>query len=225
MAFEGTLRARMAEGPRGFLVEIAVPAAAHALHRFPGQFCALTVDGDEGFFALARSPGAPGPFAFYVQPDGACAEALVRRPLGTPVRVSAPAGEGFAVARVLRHGGACRVLATGSGYAGVRSAVLALVGAGARPHVYLGFRARPQIIFREDLDWLRAVGCPLTLCLSRAESDDDAVAGYVQQALERDAPDLSDAWLLVCGQPEMQTQAATVAAALGLPPDRLLTNY
>ncbi len=223
--FEGTLRARMAEGPRGFLVEVAVPTAAHALHRFPGQFCELSVGDEAGYFALARSPGAPGPFAFYVQPDGGCADALVRRPLGTPVRVGAPAGDGFRVDDVLAHGGPSHVLATGSGYAGVRSALLALVGAGARPHVYLGFRARPLVIFREDLDWLRAVGCPLTLCFSRAEVDDDAVEGYVQQALEREAPDLSDGWLLVCGQPEMQTQAAAVAATLGLPAGRLLTNY
>ena len=223
--FGGHLVARTREGPHGFLVEVAVPPAARAGHRLPGQYCELQVGDASGFFALTRAPGGEGPFAFYVRDNGGASGALVTAPLGTNVTVSAPRGQGFDVAAALAHGGPVHVLASGGGYSGVRSALLALVGAGCRPSIYLGFRHRDDVIFREDLDWLRAVACPLEVCLSQPDEDWSGARGHVQEALARDAPDLRDGWVIACGQPEMQADTARRCAALGLPEHRFLTNY
>ena len=117
------------------------------------------------------------------------------------------------------------VVLTGSGYAGLRGALLQALDAGRAAHVVVGYRRAEHIIFSDDLERVRAAGGAVHATLSQPGSAWSGASGYVGATLSGLAPDLSTAWLVACGQGDMQTDLAARAAALGLPEGRFLTNY
>ena len=191
-----------------------VPAASRAAHTAIGQYCVIQVGEDQGYFALASSPGA-ALFEFYLTPSGEAARALLASPVSAEVSVGAPAGSGFGVEAMLGGGDPLVVLATGSALGAVMGAIRAAKAAGHAVVVYYGSRTLEGAPYQAQLAEL---GIDLRLVLSGG-------GGYVQDALAADAPDLSGAWLVACGQSAMQARAKEIGAQLGLPEARFLTNY
>lgn len=221
----GHLVGRRDEGPRGQLIDIEAPASLVATYTHPGQYCALAVDGAVGYFAIARPPG-PGAFRFYVQRSGdGPAAALLRAPLGTPVSVGRPAGDGYPLGAALAHGGPLLALCAGSGWFGLSSALWALAAVGRTAEVYAGFRHPADVLASAEQQRLRDAGFTVHLCLSRPPPAWTGRSGHVQHALVEDAPPLADAWVIACGQPQMLAEATARCTALGLPAGRFLTNY
>lgn len=219
----GTLLDARTVGPRGRLLRVAVDPTTAAAYTDCGQYCALDLNGETGFFAIARAPG-PGPLEFFVQEGGGVSTHLLAAAPGARIQVSMPAGAGFGLAARPRPG-PLYVVATGSGYGAVRGVMQAYRAA----HLLVGFRSRADILFLDELEALAAAGTPVHLAISQGRRPLPAPLqrsqGYVQDALAQLAPDLSEATLVACGQPEMQAACQQVAGGLGLPPDRFLTNY
>lgn len=213
-----TVQASRPEGPRGRLISIDVPAAFAARHQIPGQYCAVEHAGETGWFAIASAPGVR-PFEFYVQPGGGSSEQLLRLTPGATVTVGAPQGAGFAVDRVLADDGPVFILATGSGLSGVRSTIQRLAQAERAALLYVGARTAADLLFVDEYPTWR--GITVRPVLSRAGD----ARRYVQQAFADEQSDLSRAWVIACGQAEMQAEARDIATAAGLPPDRFLTNH
>ena len=218
------LVARRHEG-RGAVLDFQVPSSHTDAYTRPGQYCVVHAGGAAGYFAIARVPGA-GPLAFYVQPGGATATALLALPISASVEVDPPQGPGFDLGRCRA---ATRVLAaaTGSGYAGLRAAVLVLAAEGRPVDLYLGLRRAADRIFAEDEAAVLAAGGRVHLVLSRPEDGDPDPyrVGYVQAALAADAPSLAGAAVLGCGQKDMLHELRRVGASLGLPEGGVLTNF
>jgi len=215
---------RHAEGPRGQLIDFVVDAEWASAHRVPGQYCEVRVDGASGYFALASRPGETR-FRFYVQDNGGCSTALMIRATGTRVELGLPAGGGYGLEAALAGTGPIHALATGSGWYGVRSALHALADGERGARAFVGFRTAADVLDAPGHAALRARGIDVEVCLSRADADWHGARGYVQQVMSASGDDLSDAWVLACGQPEMLDDARVRCAALGLPPERFLTNY
>lgn len=215
-----TLVARQLDGA-GARLTVDVDDALRAAHTAIGQYCVIELDGAKGYFALASRPGARQ-FEFYIAPGGAAADALLAAPIGAELAVSAPAGRGFGVEGALAAGGALTVLATGSALGAVMGAIQAGCAADADVTLYYGCRQAADAPFQAELEAL-----PVRRVLVCSQVGDIWAGrhGYVQRALAEDMPDLSDAWVIACGQSAMQTEAQAVATDLGLPADRFLTNY
>ncbi len=218
------IAARVPDGPRGQLVTFDVEPGWGAGHRAPGQYCELRLGGHTGFFAIAGPPGAPRP-QFYVQDSGGSSTAVLGSPVGATVELGPPSGAGYALDGALNDGGPIYALATGSGWYGLRPALWALAAAGRTAHVYAGFRDPVAALDTVGQQALRDRGFRVDVCLSRPLSGWTGRRGYVQDALFADVPRLDDAWLIACGQPEMQDAAKHRAVERGLRPARFLTNY
>lgn len=224
MTVEAALVATRPEGPNGRLLSIDVPAAHAARYRATGQYCAVEYAGETGWFAIASPPNAR-PFEFYVQAGGGSSERLMRLLPGAAVRIGEPQGAGFGLDRVLADAGPVFLLATGSGISGIRSTLHGLARAGRAARVYLGARTAADLLFASDYEGWRRSGLEVIPVLSRGAPGWTGRRGHVQQALAADVADLSDAWVIACGQPEMQTEARALAMAAGLSADRFLTNH
>lgn len=214
---------RVPDGPRGQLVTFDVDPAWARGHRAPGQYCEIRLDGHTGFFAIAGPLGAPP--RFYVQDSGGSSTAMLGSPPGTVVELGPPSGAGYALDAALAHGGPIYALATGSGWYGLRPALWALAEAGRTARVYAGFRDPIAALDTPGQQALRDRGFRVDVCLSRPLSGWTGRRGYVQDALFADVSRLDDAWLIACGQPEMQDAAKHRAVERGLRPERFLTNY
>lgn len=212
---------RRPEGSRGLVLSLAVPASVAVGYTEPGQYCRLAVGGEEGFFAIASPPGQ-AVFEFFVQPAGGVSDRLVALPVDAEVEVGPPLGAGYGLGRVLADEGPVVVLATGSGYSGVRAALHVLHAAGRPVHLWVGARTADDVIFSHEFAGFREAGSRVEVALSRP---DEGAGWYVQQALAAAAPDLHSAWVLACGQPAMVGASRLVCADLGLPADRFLTNH
>ena len=212
------------EGPRGRLLTIQVPVEHAAAYQVAGQYCALSLNEETGWFAIASPPGVTA-LEFYVQPAGGSSEGLSRAPIGTAVDVGPPQGTGYGVERALQVGGPLFVLATGSGYSGVRACLARVEAAGRPARLYVGARMQADLLFTSEYDGLRAANIEVIEVLSRPAGGWSGRRGYVQAAFAKEVDRLDDAWVIACGQPEMQTEARAIAESLGLPPDRFLTNY
>jgi NAD(P)H-flavin reductase len=219
----GRLSARRPEGPRGALLTIDCPTAA-AAHACAGQFCVISVGEHTGYFAIPHPAGA-AQLQFYVQAGGGCADALLALSVGAGLAISAPMGKGHGIDAALETGDALLFVATGSGYAGLRGALLQALDAGRAPTVVVGFQRAEHVIFQADLERVRAAGGAAHVTLSQPDADWTGPTGYVGPLLTALAPDLSAASLIACGQGAMQADLTERAAALGLREGRFLTNY
>ena len=220
---KGRLSARQPEGPRGARLTIDCPPAA-AAHARSGQFCVINAAGQTGYFAIPHPPGSTQ-LELYIQSGGACADALLGLPVGAEVSLSAPQGRGHGVEAALDAGDALLFVATGSGFAGLRGALLQALDAGRAPTVLVGFKRADQVIYPADLERVGAAGGAAHVTLSQPDARWTGPTGYVGPLLTALAPDLRGATLIACGQGPMQVDLATRAAALGLREGRFLTNY
>lgn len=212
------------EGPFGRLLTLDVPPALASAYLVAGQYCALSMRGETGYFAIA-SPPTVAPFEFYVQPGGGSSDLLLGAPIGARVEVGPPQGSGYRIERALHDDGPLYVLATGSGYSGVRACLSRIEAVGRAAHLYVGARTMTDVLFEAEYAGLRAANIEITVVLSRAGPAWTGRRGYVQAAFAEDVDRLDAAWVVACGQPEMQAQARAIAEARGLPADRFLTNY
>jgi len=215
---------RVPHGPRGQLLTFDVDAGWADAYRAAGQYCEIRLGGYTGFFAIASAPGAERP-RFYVQDSGGSSTALLGSPPGTRVELGLPSGAGYALDAALSHGGPIYGLSTGSGWYGLRGAMWALAAAGRAARVYTGFRDPVAVLDTVGHQKLRDRGFDVTICLSRPPSGWTGRSGYVQAALMAAVDRLDDAWIIACGQPEMQDAAKLRAVERGLRPARFLTNY
>ena len=212
------------EGPRGRLLTIDVPAGHAAAYLVAGQYCALSLGGQTGWFAIA-SPPSLAPFEFYVQPGGGSSDLLLNAPIGTPIEVGLPQGNGYRIEHALRTDGPLYLLATGSGYSGVRACLARIEAVGRTARLYVGARTASDLLFDTEYAGLRAAGIEVITVVSRPGPAWTGRQGYVQTAFAADVERLDDAWVIACGQPEMQSQSLAIAESLGLPADHFLTNY
>ncbi|GAB2998885.1 2Fe-2S iron-sulfur cluster-binding protein [Amycolatopsis acidiphila] len=210
--------------PRVTLLDLRFPIGRRAPFR-AGQFLDVQLPGgDTRPYSLANSPQHNDAAELHVrtEPGGRFSEEIVGglRP-GDTVTVETPFGE-----FVLDDGdGPVLLLATGTGFAPIKSIVEDQIARRRRRpvHLYWGGRTEEDL-YLGDLarrwaarhDWFS-----FTPVLSRPPAGWGGATGWVQQAVLADFHDLGDHEVFACGSEAMTTTAlATLTREAGLPADR-----
>ena len=226
------LAARSDETPDLVRLQLCGASAGfHAGFHTPGQYCEVHLPGRErpGYLAFASAPGDED-VEFLVGRGTDFGDRLALLASGAEVALGAPAGRGYPLAEV----GASHLwlVGAGSGCGPLRSVARHLLDgagrtdAGFEPgRLHLLFGARHRLPFARDVDRWADRGAAVHATLTGAPDGWRGHHGYVQEVLAELAPDLSDAWLLVCGRPELEQGVRAAAAKLGILSDRIATNY
>jgi NAD(P)H-flavin reductase len=175
------------------LVDLEVDASLARGYAAPGQYIEIRTDRGNGFFVLAGALGL-SPWELLVRNAGDAADVVVTAPVGTPLEVSAPLGDGFPADRAT--GRQLVVAVVGSALAVARPLVKRRLDelTADRTHVYNGARSAAEVPLAEEVEAWGAAGVEVVLCLSKAELEHDRArlafarraAGYVQDAVALD---------------------------------------
>lgn len=226
------LRARPA-GEAQAIIEVEPPRAFLAAYERPGQFCKIrvrsaTVAECEGIFAMLSSPGEE-PVRFLVRignPEGGeAADCLSCLPDGTPIEMTLPAGEGFALERA--RGRDVIFVATGTGIAPVRAAIEVVLrdrGSYGALRLDHGLRSLAHLAIADDIDRWRAAGVHVELHVSTPEADGAPRGATVQAALRARGGSLAGVAMIAVGQPEMLDELLAELVLLGGEPELFLKN-
>lgn len=231
------LRARPA-GEAQAIIEVEPPPAFLPAYERAGQFCKIRVRSAalapdaaaecEAIFAMLSSPGEE-PVRFLVRignPEGGeAADCLSCLPDGTPIAMTLPAGEGFALERA--RGRDVVFVATGTGVAPVRAAIEVVLaereryGALRLDH---GVRSLAHLAIAEDIERWRARGVRVDVHVSTPEAGGAPRGATVQSALRARGGSLAGVAMVAVGQPEMLDELLAEFVRLGGAPELFLKN-
>jgi ferredoxin-NADP reductase len=215
-------------------IELEAPEGSLAAYERPGQFCRVRVLGTEGtpfegIFAMLSAP-AERVLRFLIRtpnPEGGeAADRLAALDVGSPVEITFPAGDGFALDRAE----ACDVhfVATGTAIAPVRAAIETVLrrrdafGALSLDH---GLRSPTHLAIPTDVERWRAAGIDIHVHYSEPEPDGTVRGVRVQDAVIERVRDFSRAAFVAVGQSAMIAELRDMVAARGGDPSLVLHNY
>jgi NAD(P)H-flavin reductase/ferredoxin len=206
-----------------FTLMLRFPAGIRARFK-AGQYLRVSMpDGDTRNFSMANAPRESDGVQLHIRriPGGQFSEGvLARLAKGDKLTVEIPYGEFY-----LRTGSDKPIvcLATGTGFAPIKSIVEDLIARGntRRVRLYWGGRRRQDLYLLDVTDrWsARVPWLTFTPVLSEPDADWSGAAGLVHQAVLRDIPDLSGWQVYACGNPAMIRNAEQDFQALGGLPD------
>ncbi len=215
------------------VAEVVLRVPLHASVRFAaGQFLDIHLDGATRSYSLANAPSAGGTIDLVLHirymPGGQFTELVfgdlaVRQML----QITVPLG-GF----YLRESDKPAImLASGTGYAPIRSILLSAIAAGDRRRfkLYWGGRRPIDIYAMDEMSDLAAANPNIEFypIVSDALPEDEwnGRSGLVHRAVIEDHPDLSDWQVYACGVPIMVDSArADLVAQTGLPDDAFFSD-
>lgn len=219
-------------------IEVRPPDGALAAFRRAGQFCRIRVTtaqgaARDGIFALISSPG-DGTLRFLVRapsPDGGpeggeAADRLVAMPVPSPIEITMPAGDGFALERAI--GRDVYFVATGTAIAPVRAAVEQVLrdrdryGALSVDH---GLRSPEHLAIAEDIARWRSMGVEVRLHYSEPTNAGAPRGVRVQQAVFEHVRDVRRAAFVAAGQSAMLRELRARVVEHGGDPELVLHNY
>jgi NAD(P)H-flavin reductase len=206
-----------------FTLMLRFPAGIRARFR-AGQYLRVTMpDGDTRNFSMASAPRESDGVHLHIRriPGGQFSEGvLTGLAKGDKLGIEIPYGEFY-----LRTGSDKPIvcLATGTGFAPIKSIIEDLIARGntRRVRLYWGGR-RQQDLYLQKLTDKWAARLPwfaFTPVLSEPDADWNGDAGLVHQAVLRDIPDLSGWQVYACGNPLMIRNAERDFRDLGGLPD------
>ncbi len=176
------------------LVALDVDAQHQASFVTPGQYAELTIDGKDGYFALASTMLA-APWELIVRDSGGASRALLTAPIGTELLLSSALGKGFPVEVAEQQPAVIAV--TGSAISVLRPLLAHREARGdlQRTYVFVGARSIAETPLAAELTTWAQKGAHVWLATSRSGAADSAttnegslalvrvVTGYVQNAL------------------------------------------
>jgi CDP-4-dehydro-6-deoxyglucose reductase/3-phenylpropionate/trans-cinnamate dioxygenase ferredoxin reductase subunit len=230
-----TVEARKVVTARVFKIRRPAPDVTVLQLRFPsgtrvkfiaGQYLSVLLDdGDSRNYSMANPPHQNDGAELHVRHTvgGVFSEGIVPKlAKGDELRVELPFGE-FALDQALND--PVVLLATGTGFAPVKSIIEDQIkqGSDRKMHLYWGARRR-QDIYAPELPEKWAASFPwfsYTPVLSRPDDDWVGRTGRIQQAALADYPDLSGCAAYACGNAHMTSAAAAALVEEGgLSPER-----
>lgn len=233
---ESSLEARVHETSDHVVFSIHTTDAMRGAFRHAGQFVKMRVrseSGDaehEGIFAIASARGEPR-FSFLARKNnpegGEAADRIARMPIGAPIAVTLPAGDGFALERARGHDLA--FVAVGTALAPVRSAleeVLSERRAYGVLSLDYGLGAMTLLPFREDVERWAASGVAVSLHPGHPRADGAYEGTRAQDALFARLGDrVAEVVVLAVGHDALVREVRARYVEAGGLPERVLHNY
>jgi len=187
-----TLTERSHETIDHIVFSVATTDAMRASFQHAGQFVKMRVHDEagaphEGIFALATAPFEDR-FLFLARTNnpagGEAADRIARMPIGAPLEITLPAGDGFPLERA--HGRDLAFVAVGTAIAPVRSALEVVLRDrdryGALSFDY-GLRSLAHLPFASDVERWRMLGVIVTLHVGELRADGTYVGARAQDAV------------------------------------------
>jgi NAD(P)H-flavin reductase/ferredoxin len=199
------------------------PAGIRARFKAGQYLRVMMPDGDTRNFSMANAPRESDGVHLHIRriPGGQFSEGvLARLAKGDKLSIEIPYGEFY-----LRTGSDKPIvcLATGTGFAPIKSIIEDLIARGNTRQVrlYWGGRRRQDIYLQHLTDkWAaRVPWLKFTPVLSEPDAEWTGATGLVHQAVLREIPDLSGWQVYACGNPLMIRNAERDFQALGGLPD------
>ena len=202
------------------LLKLALPKAP-LFAFYAGQYIDLLLPGNVSrSYSIANSPDQEGILELHIRrrENGVCSEMIFGSEPKVKekgiVRIKGPLGS-FTLQE--DSGKPIILLATGTGYAPIRSILLDLIrqDSSRAVHFYWGARHQDDLYSLEEAQELtgRLKNARFTPVLSKAAEDWQGEKGYVQTAAAKDYPDLSGYEVYACGSVAMTESAKSVLTA------------
>ncbi len=196
----------------------------------PGQFVRIGIPGADSpppaYFAIASDPRDLSHYEFFIKCSGPLAEYLCRIRTGEELEVEGPLGKGFAIDRY--PGMDVYLIGVGTGIAPLRSVwhqIIADRDRYGRVAIYAGFLTPLHRLLTDELEALSEHRIEVTVTLEVGHDSWDGPIGFVQHALEADAPDGSNAVACLAGMSAMVDACRQTLQNLGFDDSRILLNY
>lgn len=206
-----------------FTLMLRFPAGIRARFKAGQYLRVMMPDGDTRNFSMANAPRESDGVHLHIRriPGGQFSEGVLAwLAKGDKLRIEIPYGEFY-----LRTGSDKPIvcLATGTGFAPIKSIIEDLIARGNTRQVrlYWGGRRRQDIYLQQLTDkWAtRVPWLKFTPVLSEPDAEWTGATGLVHQAVLRDIPDLGGWQAYACGNPLMIRNAERDFQALGGLPD------
>ena len=213
------------------VIRLELARANGAFQSFiPGQVARIGLPGltdpQPGYFAIASEPASSQGLEFVIKQRPGIAAMLSELEPGATVAVEGPMGRGFDLTPFT--GGDVYLVGVGTGVAPLRSVWRHLL-----PHrkdygrvaIYCGFLTPCHRLLTDELDDLAAHGIEVSVSVTSGGEDWNGPIGYVQDALERDAPSGENAVACLAGMNAMVDACRETLHTLGFDDSRILLNY
>ena len=216
------------------VVELGASERAVAQHTRAGQFLKARVDDAdgntlEGIFAMLSAPRERS-LRFLLRKNnaegGEAADRLALIPEGSPLSISDPAGDGFALERAL--GRDVVVIATGTAIAPARAAIEVMLEERGRYGAITldyGVRSEGHVAIGDDLARWRDAGIEIGIHVSELDASGKLVGVRAQDVALARIRDASRTTVVAVGQSALVKELRATFASRGGDPERVLHNY
>lgn len=178
------------------------------------------------YFAFASSPHDTACYEFVIKAVHPLSDALVNLKVGEEVEVEGPMGKGFDLSA--HHGKNIILMGVGTGIAPLRSVWLDMLehrenyGSVA---IYAGFLSAMHHLLTDELQSLAEHDIQVSISLATGHDDWHGPVGYVQHALQEDAPNPDNAVVCLAGMNVMVDACTETLLELGFNEQQILLNF
>ena len=194
-----------------------------------GQFVRIGIPGVKtpapGYFPVATSPCELDRYEFYIKDAGSLSKYLCDIEAGAELEIEGPMGKGFDITAY--KGSDVYLIGVGTGIAPLRSVwryIIAHREDYGHVSIYAGFRTSMHCLLTDELDHLAEHNVEVSITLEMGHESWDGPIGYVQQALNSDAPDGNNAVACLAGMSAMVDACTETLQNLGFNDSRILLN-
>ncbi|MDQ6992395.1 MAG: FAD-binding oxidoreductase [Mariprofundus sp.] len=195
-----------------------------------GQYVRLSIpslkDPAPGYFAIASGPDSRSSYEFYIKEAGPLSSYLCAMEPSTQLEVEGPMGKGF---NLDNHKGMdIYLIGVGTGIAPLRSLwkhIICHRSDYGKVIIYAGFRSALHQMLTDELMELSNYDIEVSITLETGHDSWDGPIGYVQHALQADAPDSAHAVACLAGMSAMVDACTETLQQLGFDENNILLNY
>lgn len=214
------------------IVRIMLEPLAGALLRpfIPGQFVRIGIPGKPeaapAYFAMASAPTDSRGYEFVVKCGSPLTDHLKDLRIGSSLEVEGPMGKGFDLSAF--EGSDVILMGVGTGIAPLRSVWRWLIDHREKfgsIKIYAGFLTSMHLLLTDEMAGLGEHHIDVSVSLATGHEGWSGPIGYVQHALENDAPDGSNAVVCLAGMSAMVDACKESLQSLGFNESRILLNY
>jgi len=213
------------------VVRLELAPTAKSVRPFvAGQYVRIGIPGlaspPPAYFAIASDPNNGQSYDFFIKCAGGMAEYLCQVEPGVELEVEGPMGKGFDLDDY--KGMDVYLIGVGTGIAPLRSVwhhIIANREDYGRVAIYAGFLSPLHRLLTDELETLSEHGIEVSVSLEIGHESWDGPIGYVQHAIEADAPDGRNAVACLAGMSAMVDACRQTLQNLGFDESRILLNY
>jgi len=181
---------------------------------------------EPAYFAVASSPYDKAAYEFVIKCASGISDKLDQLPLGSELSLEGPMGKGFDLSPF--EGFDVVLMGVGTGIAPLRSVWRSLIQQRekyGKITIYAGFLTACHRLLTDEMVELEAYGIDVSISLTTGHDDWSGPVGYVQHALQDDAPKGEKTVVCLAGMRPMVDACTETLHNLGFNDQHILLNF